>query len=375
MGPKVTQPVILVAPTEAQLNEFKAKYKVWSISDVYRQQLQDLYEVTHPDARLNEDFSNKQQKFVTEKINSRSDVWVYYPWSGELIHMVSPEEYFQLRTNRNRNLIEPNEQQKLSDFSVAVAGMSVGGGIAVGLAYSGISSRIRLADFDKLETPNLNRVRAKLSSLGKPKLEVVAQQIYEINPFAQVEAFSEGINQENVEDFLASPVRAVFDEIDDFEMKIRLRQSARRAGIPVFMLTSLGDSILIDIERYDKNPQAPIFNGLLGDLPDEILNHPIGEREKLKYAIQIVGVDNIPTRALTSLREINRTLVGRPQLYGTIAIDGGLGAYLIKRLALSGELPSGRIRVSLDDALGVTALGEDNKTRADILAELGRLIG
>lgn len=370
MGQKIEPPIILEGLSEEQLTEFKSSHKIWQIRDIHDQQLRDLFEITHPSERLTGDFADRQQGFVVEHSGVNAGVWVYFPWSGEFVHMVGEQDYYKLRTNRNRNLIKDSEQQKLDNFSAAVAGMSVGGGIALGLVYSGISNQVRLADFDLLETPNLNRVRAKVSSLGQPKINVMAEQIYEINPFAVIDVYADGIGKENVSEFLAAPVRVVFDEIDDFEMKIRLRHEAKAKGIAVIMLTSLGDSVLIDVERYDLDQDIQIFNGMLGDLPDEILTGSIGEREKIKYAMQLVGVENIPTRALASLLEINQTLVGRPQLYSTIAIDGGLAAYLVKQIALGVDLPSGRTRLSLDKALGLQGLGEGDASREEILTQL-----
>ena len=49
-------------------------------------------------------------------------------------------------------------------------------------------------------------------------------------------------------------------------MKVALREAARLARVPVVMLANLGDNVLVDIERYDLEPDLPIFNGILGDI-------------------------------------------------------------------------------------------------------------
>ncbi len=365
------KPVILSAGfSAAQLEDLQSTQKVWQIHDLLANQLKELYEINHADQRLSPNFAEQQTQFIKGQLRQTPALagqWVYLPWSGELIHMLGREEYYQLRTNRNRNLITSAEQTKIANATVAVAGMSVGGGIAVSLAYSGVS-KFKLADFDQLETANLNRVRAAVQHVGQPKINVICQQIYEVDPYATIESFEKGINNENLSQFLTGATVA-FDENDDFVMKVRLRQSAKQAKVPVIMLTNLGNSVLVDVERYDNEPDCQIFNGLLGELPEEILTTKVGEKEKVKYAMQIVGVDNISTRALHSLFEINKTLVGRPQLYSTIAIDGGLAAYLVRRLVLGTDLPSGRTKLNVDEALNLSR-DEDVAERQKILDQL-----
>jgi len=143
----------------------------------------------------------------------------------------------------------------------------------------------------------------------------------------------------------------IFEVIDDFKMKVRLRIEARKARIPVIMPTNLGDNILVDVERYDLDPSLPLFNGLIGDTPEKILQSEITETEKVEFVIKITGREHIPARALQTLYEINRTLVGRPQLYSTVTVGGGLASYLARRFLLGKFLPSGRQFLSFDQAL------------------------
>lgn len=357
--------------TTKDLAELK-KLPIWETRDIYESQLAELFEIEHPALRMSPDFKDKQAVFIKETTGTEPELkgnWVYLPWSGVLIHMVIADAYYRLRTNRNQLIISSDEQAKLKDFRVGVTGLSVGNGIAVSLVYSGVGA-LKLAEFDTLETANLNRLRSGIHFIGKPKLAVTTQQIYEIDPFAEIATWPEGLKETNLNEFISGeqPLDVVFDEIDDFEMKIRLRIAAKKAKVPVIMLTSLGDNILVDVERYDSDPDLQIFNGLLGDLPQEILTTKIGEKEKIKYAMQTVGVEYVPTRALQTLLHINRTLVGRPQLYSTIAVDGGLASYLVRRLALGQDLPSGRQYISFDKIMGLAQTGDDG--RSEILQQL-----
>lgn len=129
-------------------------------------------------------------------------------------------------------------------------------------------------------------------------------------------------------------------------MKIRIRLEARKNKTPVVMLTSLGDNLLIDIERYDLEPNLPLFNGLIGKTPEEILSKPVRLEDKNRYAVQIVGKENVPQRAMESLKEIGKTLVGRPQLLSTITVGSGVAAYLAREIALGNNVQSGRKLIS-----------------------------
>ncbi|OGY29545.1 MAG: hypothetical protein A3A61_02435 [Candidatus Woykebacteria bacterium RIFCSPLOWO2_01_FULL_43_14] len=363
--------------TEADLEAFKSKNKIWKIVDIYKKQLFELFETQNPHLRVEPNFQDKVEEFIIDKTRDGDRVlgnWVYFPWNGFLIHILPEEDYERVRTNRNRNLITEDEQRKLKDFEVGVVGLSVGNNVAVGLAYCGISQTIKLAEYDTLRTSNLNRLRAPLMSMGSPKINLAAQQIYEISPYSKVELFSHGLKKDTLDAFFTeSPkIRLVFDEIDDFEMKIRIRHKARELRVPVIMLTNLGDSFLVDVERYDQDPQLEIFNGLLGNVPEEVLKVSITEKDKVKYAIQFVGLDNVPTRALGSLLEINRTIVSRPQLYSTVTISGGVGAYLVRKIAMGENVKSGRRRVSLNEVFDLT---EDTSQRTSFIEKIKGVLG
>ena len=338
----------------SEINEFLANNQVEETVDIYQQQLEDLQSIHYT--------------------NNAQEAWVYYPWHKKLLHCVDADALFALRTNRNKLLITEEEQQQLRSAVIGVAGMSVGSGIAIGAVYSGISDTIKVADRDTLDTSNLNRLRESLLAVGKDKVALAAQHIYEINPFANVLTFEQGVTMDTLDDFFDNPkLSVVVDEIDDFKMKVQLRLMAKNRKVPLLMFTSLGDNILVDVERYDIDPNLQIFNGLLGDVPSDVLANPdIGPDDIRRYSVQLVGQQYIPTRALESLTKMGTELVGRPQLYSTIAIDGGLAAYTIRQIVLANEPISGRYFVSFSDLVQIQNDGlEVTPERQEILKRLG----
>lgn len=358
MGTKINgiRPIILKEGhySDKDLNDLQKRYPIWCKKEIYDNQLKELFEITYPQLKSSQQFEQKLQEYVKKRIRKDKNLsgnWVYFPWNQTLIHVVKEKDYFLLRTNRNKNLITAEEQENLAKFTVGIVGLSIGNGIALNLACSGISNTLKLAEKDSLETTNLNRVRTAVTHVGLPKIEITAEQIYEINPYAELVMFSSGLNKLTLEHFISHPPKPqlILEAIDDFEMKIRLRILARESRIPVIMLTSLGDQLLIDIERYDLNKELPLFNGRIGSVPEEILSKLITPEDAKKYAVLIVGRENVPPRAIESLKDLNHTLVGRPQLMSTVTIASGVAAYLVRQIALHKKVLSGRTLVKLTD--------------------------
>lgn len=352
------KPLILSEKTHTldDLQKLKEGEKIWRISDIYEQQLCELFEIDHPDLIGTDGYEKNRSDFVARRVMSQKSGkfygnWIYFPWNGNLVHMIGEEEYTAIRTNRNKNLITQEEQCELLAHPIGVVGLSVGNIIALSLLSNGIGSALKLAEYDVLSTSNLNRIRAGVDRVDTSKIAVTAQQIYEINPYAKLILYNNGLNKETLSNFVSQnpKPRIIFEAIDDFEMKIRLRIEARKAHIPVIMLTSLGDNILIDVERYDQDKTLSLFHGLIGDLEKEIQEKPITEADKKRFAVQIVGKENVPQRALQSIAEIRKTLVGRPQLASSVTMAGGLAAYLARKIFLNEPLISGRKILRIPD--------------------------
>lgn len=350
--------------------------KVWRFQDIFVSQLTELFEIENPSLIGKPEFTVQLQAYIRSR--SREDQsmagdYIYFPWSGILLHTVSEGEQNRLRTNRMNNLLTRQEQATLADFSCGVAGLSFGNGIALSLVYSGAAQTIKVADSDIFETTNLNRVRVGLPSVNQAKTTVTAQEIYEINPYANIEIFDGGLTEENINSFILgeNPLNIVFDVVDDLGMKVRLRLAAKKARIPVVMLTSLEDSVLVDVERFDLEPDREIFHGLLGGVTDDLLLKQMTEQDKAQYAMKIVSPENVSYRNLLSLAGIGSELVSRPHLFGTVSIVCGLAAYITKRIALNEAMPSMRKLVALHDILGIDPNHDDTEeARERILKQL-----
>ncbi|OBH04122.1 hypothetical protein A5696_05520 [Mycobacterium sp. E2699] len=273
--------------------------------------------------------------------------WAYYPWRRAAVAMLGPRGYRAVRLDRNRNNITPPEQDRLGRLRIGVAGLSVGHVIAHTLAAQGLCGGLRLADFDHLELSNLNRVPASVFDIGVNKACVAARRIAELDPYLPVEVVDAGLTFETVDAFLDG-LDIVIEECDALDMKAVLRVGARARRIPVLMATS--DRGLVDVERFDHEPQRPILHGLLGDL-DIALLPGMSSREKVPHVLRHLEAERLSPRTAASLIEIDRTVSTWPQLASDVVLGASALAEGVRRIGLGEELRSGRTRIDIAAAL------------------------
>src|SRR6266545_3250832 len=98
--------------------------------------------------------------------------------------------------SRNIGWVTAAEQAVLRGKRVAVAGLGgVGGSHLLTLARLGIGA-FHIADFDTFELPNFNRqTGALISTLGRPKVKVLAEMAKDINPEVDIQIFPDGVSE------------------------------------------------------------------------------------------------------------------------------------------------------------------------------------
>lgn len=284
---------------------------------------------------------------VAPALADESPSWAYYPWRRALVHVLGPMSFRRLRLDRNRNKVTDHEQHCLASLEVGVVGLSVGHAVAVALALESACGAMRLADFDTLDLSNLNRVPASVFDLGVNKAVVAAHRISEIDPYLRVSAWPEGVTEDTIGGFLEG-LDLVVEECDSLDMKVLVREEARRRGIPVLMETS--DRGLLDVERFDLEPDRPLFHGLLGEVSSRSLAG-LTSKEKLPAVLGILDADKLSPRLGASLVEIDTTISTWPQLGGDVLLGGASVAAAVRRFGTGRALPSGRVRIDLEAAL------------------------
>jgi molybdopterin/thiamine biosynthesis adenylyltransferase len=176
---------------------------------------------------------------------------------------------------RNQGLIE--DQECLRTATVAIAGCGrEGGSAAIALARMGVC-KFRLADPDIVSVANLNsQFGARTSTLGRNKAIVIAEEIKDINPTAEVLVEMQGISRVNVNDFIRG-TSIVVDAIDYHlpDLSMIFHRVARSNGITVLVAVSAAWNSYV----FKFIPDGMTFERYIGLKdgcePDEALKKPI----------------------------------------------------------------------------------------------------
>ena len=146
--------------------------------------------------------------------------------------------------SRNIGWVTEEEQRRLRGMRVAIAGMGgVGGFHLLTLARLGVG-KFHIADLDVFEVENFNRqIGATMSTLGQPKVDVLAAMARDINPDMDVTLFPQGVSAENLDDFFRD-VDLYVDGLDFFAFEAREQVFAycARHNIPALTVAPLGIS-------------------------------------------------------------------------------------------------------------------------------------
>ncbi|MCV2348581.1 ThiF family adenylyltransferase [Paucibacter sp. Y2R2-4] len=159
----------------------------------------------------------------------------------------SPVFDYDRAFSRNIGWVTREEQQKLRGARVAIAGLGgVGGAHLLTLARLGVGA-FSIADFDQFEVHNFNRqVGAMMSTVGRPKAEVLHQQVLEINPQAKILRLDAGVVAANLDEFLRD-VDVYVDSLDFFAIEARrmLFAACYERGIPALTAAPLGMGVAL----------------------------------------------------------------------------------------------------------------------------------
>ena len=141
--------------------------------------------------------------------------------------------------SRTELLLGTQGLQRLQSARVLMAGIGgVGSYAAEALARAGVG-HITLIDADTVHSSNLNRQLLALSStIGTPKVEVMAERIRQINPEASITPRQLLLTPENCLEQLSEGFDLVLDAIDTFSAKLALLTHCVQQQIPV--ISSMG---------------------------------------------------------------------------------------------------------------------------------------
>ena len=170
--------------------------------------------------------------------------------------------------SRNLGVFSERDQERVREARVMIVGVGgMGGTVAVILARTGFSNFL-LVDPDNFEPSNMNRqICCYTDTIGKPKVEVLKEEILRINREAHVEIFQKALTLEEVKQLILhwSP-DVVVAETGDVAYSAKVIQLATSMGI--YAITGMPSGLMAYVMAFlPKTKYTP--QGLFG-LPENL---------------------------------------------------------------------------------------------------------
>ena len=160
---------------------------------------------------------------------------------------------------RSEALLGSEAMKRLKEARVLVVGVGgVGSWCAEALVRTGVG-KIALIDDDVVAESNVNRqCPATTETIGRPKVEAMAERLKAINPECEVEALCERYPSEQLKTSKPQNLKTfsvVVDAIDSVDCKAELILGATEAGVPI--VSSMGAALRTDptkvkVTRFEK---------------------------------------------------------------------------------------------------------------------------
>jgi len=300
-------------------------------------------------------------------------VYAYYRERNHLVRYCPPSWHRVVSIASSSKLIaDPKGKHTWKEIrdifehtTVAVAGGSVGNNIMHGAVMDLRPRHVKIADKSLYKMENINRVRLNYwdivqsnknrlhasDTLLRNKAEVMASQLYAIDPYINVHIYNEGVHKGNINHFFGASkgepqADIVIEEVDDPRVKLLIREEARKRKIPLIMASDMGSCVQLDILRYDKKQNLPLTYGMkdsqLYASMEAVYKNPSNREIFFQFVDDLIGTDyrqDELKKIIEGKTEIPTSTI-IPQLGSTAAVAGGLVAEIICRLRLGYDYPS-----------------------------------
>lgn len=314
------------------------------------------------------EFENFNREQRLSPAHNAYGTYALYPDKQHLVHF-APEWIHRLSLVASNSTLynSPNGdvpwwkvREIFENTVVGIAGASVGGNIFHSIIHELRPKRIKIADSKGIKIDNLNRIRVGYDELPSGlflsndpemanKAALVAKQAWRIDPYLHIDVYSEGLSAGNMQKFFSGDGKSepsidiLVEEIDDIDMKVALREFARKKHVPLIMASDMGSVVTFDIIRFDQTPDTPfsIFatDAELTKILDQRHTAPTMGVGDILHAF--LG-DAYKTRELSNALDprnptITSTMI--PQLGSTVLVASGIVAELVARIRLGWTLP------------------------------------
>ena len=230
---------------------------------------------------------------------------------------------------RTRLLMGEEKMERIRQSHVLVVGVGgVGAYAAEMLCRAGVG-RLTLADADTVQPTNLNRQLPALhSTLGQPKVEVLAARFRDINPDIQLTLLPAFLKDDAIPALLdAAPYSFVVDAIDTLAPKCHLIAEALKRHIKI--VSSMGAGAKRDITQVRFADLWDTYHCGLSKAVRKRLQK-MGVRRKLPVVFSTEQAD--PNAILLTEEEQNKKSTCGTVSYMPAVFGCYLAEYVIKRL-------------------------------------------
>lgn len=179
--------------------------------------------------------------------------------------------------SRTELLLGSDAMARLRRARVAVFGIGgVGGYVVEALARSGIGA-LDLIDDDTVSLTNLNRqIIALHTTVGRPKVEVAAERVRQIDPETVVRTYRIFYTPETAGCFDFTQYDYIVDAIDTVTGKLSLVENAAKAGTPIISAMGTGnklDPTAFVVTDITKTTMCPLARIMRKELRKRGINH------------------------------------------------------------------------------------------------------
>jgi len=192
--------------------------------------------------------------------------------------------------DRTNLLLGPENLEKLKNANVLVVGLGGVGAVAAEMICRAGVGKMTIADGDVVEITNRNRQLPALKSTeGRPKTEILAQRLFDINPGLELNSVFEFVRDERAVELLKSQsFDYVVDAIDTLSPKVFLIHHALELGLN--LVSSMGAGGKIDPSKVAVTDISKSYNCKLARMIRKRLNK-LGIKKGFKVVFSPEEVD------------------------------------------------------------------------------------
>ena len=230
------------------------------------------------------------------------------------------EAFYKEFTLRNAGFISEDDQKRLRDSVILIAGCGSTGGSVIELLVRSGAENLILVDNGRYDLNNANRQNMVLSDVNRFKPIVFQERCNAINPYARLEVCNIGITPDNVNDYVER-ADIVIDAVDvtgrsGLEMKFLLHEICHEKRKAVICGYDMAATQYIPIFDY-RDPNLALFD-------NQITSEMVATMDPLKVCTFLVPISEIPEAMFEELerhtqgKDYTSQLGIAANLFGTI---------------------------------------------------------